>query len=444
MDFDLMIYNGTVITMNPAFEIVDNGYVGVKGGAIAAVGSMAEKAPLPTAREPIDAENGLIMPGLVNTHTHMPMTLFRGLADDLPLDTWLHQYIFPAEARHITAANVCWGTRLACAEMLLSGTTAFCGGYFLEDHVAGVVHETGMRAVLGQGVIDYPAPGVPDPRDNVKAAVEFIEKWAPTSPRILPSIFCHSPYTCSRHTLKSAKSAADANGVLFQIHVAETADEAQTIQMETPSSPIRYLADLGILDSNTLLVHAVWVDDPDIGIIKNSGACISHNAESNMKLASGIAPVHKFLKQGITVGLGTDGCASNNDLDLFQEMDIVAKLHKVSTLDPTVMDAETVLKMATIDGARAVGLGRVAGSIEAGKAADLIVIDTHQPHLTPMYHPVSQLVYAARGSDVRHVVVAGTPLVRNRELLTIDVAELLKKMKKLGQEIGERSVMSNE
>ena len=444
MDFDLMIYNGTVITMNPAFEMIDNGYVGVKGGVIAAVGSMAEKVPLPSARDRIDAENGLIMPGLVNTHTHVPMTLFRGLADDLPLDTWLHQYIFPAEARHITAANVRWGTRLACAEMLLSGTTTFCGGYFLEDHVAGVVQETGMRAVLGQGVIDYPAPGVPDPRDNIKAAAEFIEKWASKSSRILPSIFCHSPYTCSRRTLQRAKSAADANGVLFQIHVAETANETQMIQMETPASPIRYLADLDILDSNTLLVHAVWVDEPDIGIIKNSGACISHNAESNMKLASGIAPVHKFLNQGITVGLGTDGCASNNDLDLFQEMDIVAKLHKVSTLDPTVMDAETVLKMATIDGARAVGLGRVTGSIEAGKAADLIVIDTHQPHLTPMYHPVSQLVYAARGSDVRHVVVGGSPLVKNRELLTIGVAELLKKMKALGREIGKDQVMRNE
>jgi 5-methylthioadenosine/S-adenosylhomocysteine deaminase len=292
-----------------------------------------------------------------------------------------------------------------------------------------------MRAVLGQGVIDFPAPGVPDPHDNVKAAVAFIERWTDKSPRILPSLFCHSPYTCSDETLINAKAVAESNNVLLQIHAAETKNEKQMLRGGKSSSPIQYLKGLGILDERTLLVHAVWVDAQDIETIKDSGSTISHNAESNMKLASGIAPVHKFLRAGITVGLGTDGCASNNDLDLFQEMDVVAKLHKVSTLDPTVMDAETVLKMATIAGARAIGLDNVAGSIEVGKEADLIVIDTHQPHLTPMYHPISQLVYAARGSDVCHVLISGKPLVRNRSLLTIDQAALLKKMKELSRSI---------
>jgi 5-methylthioadenosine/S-adenosylhomocysteine deaminase len=350
----------------------------------------------------------------------------------------LNDHIFPAEAAYINPGNVRLGTLLSCAEMLLSGTTTFCGGYFLEDAVAGVVADVGIRAVLGQGVIDFPAPGVPDPQDNVKTAVAFIEKWTDKSPHILPSVFCHSPYTCSAETLKNAKAAAGSKKVLFQIHAAETKNEKHMIPMEKPSSPIQYLKDLGILDPQTLLVHAVWVDKQDMETIKESGAAISHNAESNMKLASGIAPVHRFLREGITVGLGTDGCASNNDLDLFQEMDVVAKLHKVSTLDPTVMDAETVLKMATIEGARAIGLGNVVGSLEVGKEADLIVIDTHQPHLTPMYHPVSQLVYAARGSDVCHVLISGKPLVRNRSLLTIDQADLLKRMRKLSRSIGEK------
>jgi 5-methylthioadenosine/S-adenosylhomocysteine deaminase len=435
MDFDLIVHNGSILTMGPEFGIIQNGFVGIRHGKIAVVRASAPQEPLPSAADTIDAENGLIMPGLVNTHTHMPMAMFRGLADDLPLDTWLNEYIFPAEAAHINPGNVRLGTMLSCAEMLLSGTTTFCGGYFLEDAVADIVADVGIRAVLGQGVIDFPAPGVPDPEDNVKAAVAFVEKWMDKSAHILPSVFCHSPYTCSEETLRNAKAAAESKNVLFQIHAAETKNEKQMIQTGNLSSPIQYLKGLGILDQQTLLVHAVWVDEQDIEAIKESGAAISHNAESNMKLASGIAPVHKFLSEGITVGLGTDGCASNNDLDLFQEMDVVAKLHKVSTLDPTVMDAETVLKMATIDGARAIGLGDVAGSLEVGKAADLIVIDTHQPHLTPMYHPISQLVYAARGSDVRHVVVSGAPLVRNRKLLTIDESELLKKVKKLGRVI---------
>ena len=439
MDFDLIVHNGLIITMGPDFEIIQNGFIGIRQGKIADVRAMTPEESLPSAADTIDAENGLIMPGLVNTHTHMPMAIFRGLADDLPLDTWLNEHIFPAEAAHINPENVRLGTMLSCAEMLLSGTTTFCGGYFLEDSVADIVAEVGIRAVLGQGVIDFPAPGVPDPEDNVKAAVAFVEKWTDKSPRILPSIFCHSPYTCSGKTLKSAKAAAESKDVLFQIHIAETKNEKQMIQTGKPSSPIQYLKDLGILDQQTLLVHAVWVDEADIETIKEKGSAISHNAESNMKLASGIAPVHKFLRQGITVGLGTDGCASNNDLDLFQEMDVVAKLHKVSTLDPTVMDAETVLKMATINGARAIGLGEITGSLEMGKEADLIVIDTHQPHLTPMYHPISQLVYAARGSDVRHVVVSGTSLVRNRKLLTIDESELLKKVKKLSRAIAQKS-----
>ncbi|MBW2514880.1 MAG: amidohydrolase, partial [Deltaproteobacteria bacterium] len=384
------------------------------------IADMPEGLDIPAGTEAIDAAGNIVMPGLVNTHTHMPMTLFRGLADDLPLDVWLNQYIFPAEGAWINPENVRLGTALACAEMLLSGTTTVCGGYFFEDAVAETVHRTGIRGVLGQGVIDFPAPGVPNAGDNVHAAIAFTQKWNGLSPLIRPSIFCHAPYTCSRKTLQAAKAAARSQGLLFQIHVAETAREQALIEGCGEMSPVQYLDHMGVLDEQTLLIHSVWVDEKDVEIIANSGAAVSHNPESNMKLASGVAPVHKFLPAGIPVGLGTDGCASNNDLDMFQEMDTAAKLHKVHTLDSTVMDAGSVLKMATIEAARAIGLSDKIGSLEKGKQADLIMVDIHQPHMVPMYHPVSQIVYSARGSDVKDVMVAGRMLVRNRTLTSLD------------------------
>ncbi len=433
--FDTIIYNATVVTINEAFDIISKGMIGIKKGKIEMIANMPDGIDVPDGIEVIDAAGGIVMPGLVNTHTHMPMTLFRGLADDLPLDVWLNQYIFPAEGAWINPENVRLGTALACAEMLLSGTTTVCGGYFYEDAVAEIVSQTGIRGVLGQGVIDFPAPGVPDAADNIKSAVAFTQKWNGLSPMIQPSIFCHSPYTCSQKTLKAAKAAARSQAVLFQIHAAETAREQALIEGGGDMSPIQYLDHIGVLDEQTLLVHSIWVDDKDIEIIANSGAAVSHNPESNMKLASGIAPVQKFLSAGISVGLGTDGCASNNDLDMFQEMDTAAKLHKVHTLDPTVMDVGSVLKMATIEAARAIGLDRSIGSLEKGKQADLIIIDTHQPHLVPMYNPVSQIVYSVRGSDVKDVMVAGRMLVRGRSLTSLDQDDILNKVNALSREI---------
>lgn len=433
--FDTIIYNATIVTVNAAFDIIPRGMIGIKNGRVEEITAMPDGVDIPVGKDAIDAADGIVMPGLVNTHTHMPMTLFRGLADDLPLDVWLNQYIFPAEGTWITPENVRLGTALACAEMLLSGTTTVCGGYFYEDAVAETVSQAGIRGVLGQGVIDFPAPGVPDAGENINAAMAFIQKWRGLSPMIQPSIFCHSPYTCSQKTLKAAKAAARSQGVLFQIHAAETAGEQTLIEGAGDMSPIRYLDHVGVLDEQTLLVHSVWVDDKDVEIIANSGAAVSHNPESNMKLASGIAPVQKFMSAGISVGLGTDGCASNNDLDMFQEMDTAAKLHKAHTLDPTVMDAGSVLKMATIEAAGAIGLDRRIGSLEKGKQADLVIIDTHQPHLVPLYNPVSQIVYSARGSDVRDVMVAGRMLVRDRVLTSLDQDDILNEVKVLSREI---------
>jgi 5-methylthioadenosine/S-adenosylhomocysteine deaminase len=424
MTFDTLIHNATLLTCNPAFDILDGGWIGVSGGRIQALGTGPTRGGA-EARERIDARGGIVMPGLVNTHTHLPMTLFRGLADDLPLETWLKEHIFPAERAAITPASVRWGALLACAEMALSGTTTCCDGYFYAEAVAAAVHDFGLRAVLAQGVIDHPAPGVPDPGRNLSVARQFCSRWQGRSERIRPSVFCHAPYTCSLETLVGAKRLCEEFGLLFQTHAAETRWESEQLRSTHGTSSVGLLERAGVLDERALLAHCVWVDADDIAVIAGRRAKVSHNPESNMKLAAGVAPVAQMLAAGITVGIGTDGCASNNDLDLFPAMDTAAKLHKVMRLDPTALPAETVVRMATIDGARALGLDAEIGSIEPGKQADLIVLDTRKPHLTPIHHPASAVVYAAKGSDVRTVMVAGRLLVRDRRVVTIDLEEVM-------------------
>ena len=437
MQLDTLIVNGILVTVNPDFEIIENGWVGIKDGQIVRVQPHRPGLLLPDALETVDANGGIVMPGLVNTHTHLPMTLFRGLADDLPLMTWLNDHIFPAEATFIQPESVYTGTLLACAELLLSGTTTCCDGYFYEHFSAQAVSLSGLRAILGQGVIDYPAPGVPDPSQNISAARDFIHCWQNVDPLIQPSIFCHSPYTCSEKTLRKAKDIARSTGSLFQIHAAETRSEYELIKDRHHMSPIAYLDSLNLLDSRTLLVHAIWLDDADIDIVARSGAAISHAPESAMKLGSGIARIPEFIQAKIRVGLGTDGCASNNNQDMFQEMDITAKLHKVSTLNPQAMKSRTVLEMATIGGARAIGMDRTIGSLEPGKQADILILDTHAPHLTPLYHPESHIVYAAKGSDVRDVMISGKWRVKNRKLVSLNLDEILDQARAEGKRIQE-------
>jgi 5-methylthioadenosine/S-adenosylhomocysteine deaminase len=435
MTYDLVIHNGTIVTVNRRFDIIPDGLLCVKDGKLEGLETVAAHQSLPAATETIDAGGGLIMPGLVNSHTHLPMSLFRGLADDLPLDSWLDEHIFPAEGAHIQPQSVRWGTLLACAEMLLAGTTTCCDGYFFENQVAEAVDTSGMRAVLAQGVIDFPAPGVPDPKHNIKMARDFIARWQQTSALITPSVFCHSAYTCSGETLKKAKSLSTDAGLRFQIHAAETQLEVQQIRQTTNTTPIGYLDRLGILDKNTLLVHCVWLNEADIDCIAKRKARVSHNPESNAKLAAGIAPAPQMRKTGIVLGLGTDGCASNNNLDLFHEMDMAAKIHKAETGDPTTMDARTVVEMATIGSARAIGLDRQIGSLEKGKQADVIIIENRRPHQTPMYHPESHIVYAAKSADVRDVIVAGRILVRSRQVLSLDVEEIMSTVNEIAEQI---------
>jgi 5-methylthioadenosine/S-adenosylhomocysteine deaminase len=428
---DILIIGGKVLTVDANGTYYEEGAVAISGTKIVAVGEASDLAGA-QARERIDARGKLIMPGLVNAHNHMPMSLFRGLADDLPLEQWLQEHIFPAEARFITPESVRLGARLSAAEMVLSGTTTCCDGYFLASDIAEAASQTGLRLVSGQGVIDFPAPGVPDPKHNIEVADRFVRHWSDRSPLITPSIFCHAPYTCSPETLQAAKEAADKYGVLFQIHVAETRSEEERCRQTHGCSSVQYLERLGVLDRRTLLIHSIWVDETDLDIIAGRQSPVVHCPESNMKLASGVAPVPRMLEKGIVVGLGSDGCASNNDLDMFKEMDTTAKLHKMHHLDPSVLDAATAVRMATIGGARSLLLDHKIGSLEEGKEADLIVIDTARPHMTPMYQPESHIVYAAKGSDVQAVMIAGRWVVRDHGTLTLDIDGAMEEAVTLG------------
>jgi 5-methylthioadenosine/S-adenosylhomocysteine deaminase len=424
MRYDLVIHGGVIVTADADGTVFDNGLICIKDGRLVRLEPLRQGSILPEAVTFIDAGDGIVAPGLINAHSHLPMTLFRGLADDLPLQQWLEAHIFPAEAAHITPHSAKAAALLGCAEMLLSGTTTCCDGYFFEDAVAEAVATSGMRAVLGQGVIDHPAPGVPDPTGNIAAAEAFINRWKEANPCIRPSVFCHSPYTCSAATLQAAKALTRAHGLLFQIHAAETRWELDTIRQSHGVSPIGYLDRLGLLDADTLLVHCVWIDEVDIALIAKRGAAVAHCPESNMKLASGIAPVTRLLRDGVTVALGTDGCASNNDLDHFRTMDLAAKLQKVTDRDPTAAGAASVLAMATRQAAAAIGMGAEIGSLESGKRADLIIVDANRPHMVPLYHPISQLVYTAGGADVRTVVVDGRIVLRDRCLQTMELERI--------------------
>ncbi len=426
---DLLVAGGLVLTLDDEGRRFVDGAVAVHGGRILEVGETAALAPryLPARR--IDARGGIILPGLVNAHTHAAMTLFRGLADDLPLERWLHEHIFPAEAA-LTGERVYRGALLACAEMILSGTTTFCDMYLFEDAVARAAHEAGLRAVVGEVLFDFPSPHYGGIENGFAFSERLAAEWR-GDPRITVAVEPHSTYLCAPELLVRAARLAERHGLPLIIHLSETRSEVAAVRARYGVSPVAHLARLGILGPNLLACHAVWVDEDDIERLAAHGVGIAHNAESNLKLASGLAPVPRMLAAGLRVGIGTDGAASNNDLDLFGEMDTVAKVHKGWTLDPAVMDAETVLALATREGARAIGLGETIGTLEQGKRADLIVVDTRRPHLVPLYHPASQLVYAARGSDVVCTVVEGRVLMEDGRIETFDLEEAMEEVRRL-------------
>lgn len=420
-DADLIIKNGTILTMDFKNSILENGFLAIRGDRISHMGT--GNLPSIKATKIIDAKGGLVLPGLVNGHTHAAMTLFRGLADDLPLMQWLENYIFPAE-RNMDAEFVYTGTLLALAEMILSGTTTFCDMYLFEEEVAKAAKKAGVRCLVGEVLYDFPSPNYGSVGNGLEYTESLIQKWR-DDPIVSIAVEPHSLFTCSPELLMASNELALKHRVPLIIHVAETLNEVSEIKGKYGKTPIEHLDSLGLLGAHLIADHCVHLGPSDIKKMAEHGVKVVHNPESNMKLASGIAPVPELIKQGVTVGLGTDGCASNNNLDLFSEMDTAAKLHKVHAMDPTVVDAVTVLRMATIEGARALGLQDITGSLEIGKKADVIVIDTHKPHLTPMYNAVSHLVYAASGNDVTHSVINGKLVMEDRKLLTLDLDEII-------------------
>lgn len=420
-DADLIIKNGTLLTMDFKNSILENGFLAIRGDRISHMGT--GDMPSIKARKIIDAKGGLVLPGLVNGHTHAAMTLFRGLADDLPLMQWLENYIFPAE-RNMDAEFVYTGTLLALAEMILSGTTTFCDMYLFEEEVAKAAKKAGVRCLVGEVLYDFPSPNYGSVGKGLEYTESLIQKWR-DDPIVSIAVEPHSLFTCSPELLMASNELALKHRVPLIIHVAETLNEVSEIKGKYGKTPIEHLDSLGLLGAHLIADHCVHLGPSDIKKMAERGVKVVHNPESNMKLASGIAPVPELIKQGVTVGLGTDGCASNNNLDLFSEMDTAAKLHKVHAMDPTVVDAVTVLRMATIQGARALGLQDIIGSLEIGKKADVIVVDTHKPHLTPMYNAVSHLVYAASGNDVTHSVINGKLVMEDRKLLTLDLDEII-------------------
>lgn len=433
IEADLIISGGTVLTMDERGTRITDGSVVVKGRDIVEVGERPAIEKKYSGKN-LDARNSIVMPGLVNCHTHAAMTCFRGMADDLQLEDWLNNYIFPAEARNVNEELAYWGTKLACAEMIRSGTTTFCDMYICEDEAAKAADEAGMRCLLGEVLFDFPSPNFETPEEGLRYTRKFIEKWDGHS-LIRTFVEPHSLYTCSFDLLRSAKQLADEYCIFYGTHYLETKFELNSLTAQLCMRPTDYLRDLGYLTERFLAFHCVWLDEKDIKFFADNGCKVAHNPESNMKLASGVALVPEMLDAGVTVGLGTDGCASNNNLDMFQEMDTAAKIHKVMRLDPTVMSAPAVVRMATIGGAGALGMDNITGSLEAGKRADLIIIPLNKPHLTPMYHEYSHLVYAAHAADVDTVIVNGKILMQNRKLTTINENEMMERVREIAERI---------
>jgi 5-methylthioadenosine/S-adenosylhomocysteine deaminase len=431
---DVVLSGARILLLDDKDTILEKGAVAIVGDSIAAVGTPEEIDREYSARKQINATNSLLLPGLVNAHTHAAMTCFRGIADDLDLTDWWNNYIFPAETRNVDPELAYWGSLLACAEMILSGTTTFCDMYIFEDETARAAKEAGMRCLLGEVLFDFPSPNVKTPGEGLRYTEMLIQKWA-DDPLVNICVEPHALYTCSPTLLRDAKALADAYGVPVATHYLENMTEPGVVEEKLGMRASDFLQKIGYLDERFFVFHGVYMDDEDIRVFADHGCKVVHNPESNMKLASGVAPISRMLEAGITVGLGTDGCASNNNLDMFQEMDTAAKLEKSVRLDPTVMSARTVLRMATCDGAKVLGLDHLIGSIRPGMKADLVMVKLDKPHLTPMYSEYSHLAYAVNGSDADTVLINGKVVMEKRKLLTINVNEAMERVRRIAERI---------
>lgn len=422
-----IISNARIITMNAGMEIIPNGSILIEDGVIKEISTGTLSDP---EAEITDAQGMYLLPGFVNTHNHLPMTMLRGYADDLPLHTWLTEHIFPAESRLVNEQNVRIATRLALVEMIKSGTTCFNDMYFFEDAIAEEAYKAGVRGVVGESLIDFPTASFKNLSEGIELSERLINKWQGNC-LIHPSICAHAPYTCSADTLKKAKKLADKYNTLLQIHLSETRKEVEDIQAATGMRPAEYLHSLGLLDTNVIAAHCVWLNSEEMELLSKTGTSIGHCPKSNLKLSSGIAPINACLKAGITVGIGTDGTASNNSLDMVEEMRFAALLAKIVDYNPEAVNAKTALHMATIGGAQALGLGHITGSLETGKSADLILIHADASNMQPIYDEYSAIVYAMNSKNVYSTMVHGEWLMQNRQLKTIDKDVTLEEIKQL-------------
>jgi 5-methylthioadenosine/S-adenosylhomocysteine deaminase len=432
---DLLVSGGIVVSMDAKRMIYNDGSVAVSGDSIVALGPRGEIEAKYTGAENIDAKGKLVLPGFINGHTHVPMTLFRGLHDDVTLNDWLYKYIFPAEAKNVNEEFVRWGTRLAAAEQIRSGVTTFADMYYFEDAVAEETKAAGMRGVLGETFIDFPAPDNKSEAEMLAYTEKFLKKWQGDS-LIQAAPAPHSIYTCSKKTLQDAAALARKYHAPILIHVSEMKKEWEDSEKQNGMSPVQYLEKIGVLGPDIVAAHCIFVDEADRKLLAERQVGCVHNPSSNMMIASGVSPVPEMRAAGIAVGLGTDGPAgSNNDLDLMEEIDLAAKLAKITKMDPLALNAKSVVEMATIDGARALHMEKEIGSLEAGKKADLILIGLEEPNAVPMYDVYAQIAYSLKGADVETVVIGGKVVMRGRKLLTIDEPRVLEKAREYGKSV---------
>jgi 5-methylthioadenosine/S-adenosylhomocysteine deaminase len=432
---DLIVSGGIVVTMDGARAIYQDGSVAIRGDSIVAAGPRAEIESRYRAPQVTDAQDHLVLPGFINGHTHVPMTLFRGLHDDVTLNDWLYKYIFPAEAKNVNEQFVRWGTRLAAAEQIRAGVTTFADMYYFEDAIAEETKAAGMRGVLGETFIDFPAPDNKSEAEMLAYTEKFLKRWQ-GDPLIHAAPAPHSIYTCSKKTLQDAAALARKYHAPILIHVAEMKKEWEDSNKTNGMSPVQYLEKIGVLGPEIVAAHCIFVDEADRKLLAERGVGCVHNPSSNMMIASGVSPVPEMRATGIAVGLGTDGPAgSNNDLDLMEEIDLAAKLAKISKLNPLALNAKAVVEMATIDGARALHMDKEIGSLEAGKKADLVLISLHKPNAVPMYDVYAQIAYSLKASDVDTVVIGGRVVMRDRKLLSVDEPGVLEKAREYGESV---------
>jgi 5-methylthioadenosine/S-adenosylhomocysteine deaminase len=432
---DLLVTARYVVTMNTTMRVIEDGAVAIDGDSIVAVGPRAEIDMKFIGKNSINAPDGLVMPGLINGHTHAAMSLLRGIKDDVTLQDWLQNYIFPAEARNVTEDFVTWGTRLGVLEMIRGGTTTYTDMYYFEDAVARETKAAGMRGLLGETFIDFPAPDNKTHADALAYTEAFLKHWQ-GDPLIHASVAPHSIYTCSPETLRDAAALARRYHAPILIHVSETKKEVDDSRAAHNMSPVAWLNQLGILGPDVVAAHCIWIDSADISLLENSHTGCVHNPSSNMMLASGVAPIPAMLAAGLAVGLGTDGPAgSNNDLDMMEEMDLAAKLQKISRMDPQALSARQAVEMATIGGARALHMENEIGKLEIGMKADLIVISLDAPNAVPMYDVYSQIVYALKASEVRDTIIGGRIVMQNGRVLTLNEAEIFTHAREIAERV---------